>query len=168
MASPGGWPVSPAPTDRSSPGTPPVSPANRRTPPAVVATEGVPTSHGTRSTRKSAWQSSAVTSTQSVGNVPPTPSQPTGGQRLPRLPLTPRSMATRAHGYLVASLARSRPRPAAEQEKQAAPVPGGQKREPPTLVVDRSPIERWRACSCYIGSVHGSRLGRRSSASSSR
>jgi hypothetical protein len=36
-------------------------------------------------------------------------------------------MAARAHGYLVAPLARSRPRPPAEQEKQAAPVPRGPK-----------------------------------------
>jgi hypothetical protein len=69
-----------------------------------------------------------VTFSRHVGSprprpVPPTPAQPTGGQRFPRLPLAPLGWL-RAHGYLVTSLAQVTPAAVYKTGKQAAPVRG--------------------------------------------
>jgi hypothetical protein len=83
----------------------------------------------------------------------------TGGQRLPRLSLTPLGWL-RAHGYPVDSPARSRPRPSARAKEQAAPVPGGHDGSRPHSSWTGNQIERLPHYSHYIGSRRGSRLPR--------
>jgi hypothetical protein len=111
------------PSYRGTPATLPPLPANRRTPPAVVATEGVRAGQ-THSTERSEPARRYVSSRRPCP-VPPTPHiKPNGGPKAPPATLDPPRVATRAHGYLVVSLARSRPRPSAKQEAGGS-RPGG-------------------------------------------
>jgi hypothetical protein len=123
------------PSYRGTPTTLPPLPANRRTPPAVVATEGVALG---RRTQRSAQSRPGIRSVHGGrARFHRRLTSQTGGQRLPRLPLTPPRVATRARlpGGLAGQVA-----PAACTAGAGGSRPGGaQGWEPPTLVVDRSP-----------------------------
>jgi hypothetical protein len=171
MANPGGWTVSAGNDRRRTEERRLPCPRYRQTgqrPPGrrVGLATGVSDLPLARSAGRALGGSSAATSTEVMPSST-TPAQANRGAKGSPGTLDPPQVATRAHGYLVASLARSRPRPSAKQ-KAGGSRPGGPRREPPTLIMNRSP-DRALAQLQPLHQVASRRgLARRSSASSSR
>ena len=171
MANPGGWTVNAdndrRPTEERRLPCPRYQQTGQRPRPTGGIGDRASDLPGRLALERALGGSSAATSTQRPCPVPPTPAQANGGPKAPPAPLTPlRWLRARTATWLPRWPGHARGR--LQSRKQAAPVPGGPRREPPTLIMNRSP-DRALAQLQPLHQVASRRgLARRSSASSSR